>query len=75
MTVHLCSIILFFSRSEHDQGLVLRLRVGLLHICNVVVKDGLLVTAKADKWLRDGRKWSEPKFFKEGEFIGRVSCF
>lgn len=30
----------FFGRSEHNQGLVLRLQVGLLHICNVVVRDG-----------------------------------
>ena len=55
--------------------MVLRLRVGLLHICNVVVKDGLLSTLLRDTpKLKSGFgrtvAGSSPKFFKEGEFVG-----
>jgi len=62
--------------------MALRLRVGLLHTYNVVVKDGLykcFVRLRGASKLVNGFgravNWSEPEFFKEGEFIGWMLHF
>jgi hypothetical protein len=62
--------------------MTLRLRVGLLHIYNVVVRDGLykyFVRLRGAPKLINGfgrvENRSEPGFFKEGEFIDWMLCF